>query len=63
MTMCSCVETILIVRRFGGFPLTYDQWDKQRLALEADLLVGKLKYKSGEYMTVGYDNPWKLGKR
>jgi len=53
----------IFARRFGGFPLTHDQWEKQRLALEADLLVGKLKYKSDEYMTVGYDNPWKLVKR
>ena len=52
-----------IIRRFGGFPLTHDQWEKQRLALEADLLVGRLKYKSGEYMTTGYDSPWKQGKR
>jgi len=53
----------VFARRFGGFPLTYDQWEKQRLALEADLLVGRLKYKSGEYVTLGYDSPWKLGKR
>jgi len=53
----------VFARRFGGFPLTHDQWEKQRLALEADLLVGRLKYKSGEYVTLGYDSPWKLGKR
>merc|ERR1712227_779606 len=53
----------VFARRFGGFPLTRDQWEKQRLALEADLLVGRLKYKIGEYMTVGYDSPWKMVKR
>merc|ERR1712147_342916 len=53
----------VFARRFGGFPLTHDQWEKQRLALEADLLVGRLKYKIGEYMTVGYDSPWKMVKR
>lgn len=54
---------INILRRFGGFPLTHNQWEKQRLALEADLLVGRLKYKVGDYMTVGYDSPWKMVKR
>jgi len=53
----------VFVRRFGGFPLTHAQWEKQRLALEADLLVGRLKYKIGDYMTVGYDSPWKMVKR
>merc|ERR1712029_915249 len=53
----------VFARRFGGFPLTHDQWEKQRLTLEADLLVGRLKYKIGEYMTVGYDSPWKMVKR
>merc|ERR1712210_329424 len=53
----------VFVRRFGGFPLTHAQWEKQRLALEADLLVGRLKYKIEDYMTVGYDSPWKMVKR
>merc|ERR1719420_1797998 len=53
----------VFVRRFGGFPISHDAWEKQKDALEADLLHDKHKFHQGEYFTVGYDSPWKLTKR
>jgi len=53
----------VFVRRFGGFPITHDSWEKQKDALEVDLLDDKHKYQLNDYYTVGYDSPWKLGNR
>jgi len=53
----------VFVRRFGGFPITHDSWEKQKDALEVDLLHDKHKYQLNDYYTVGYDSPWKLGNR
>ena len=56
-------DMYVFVRRFGGFALTHDSWEKQKEALEADLLHDRHKYDLDAYFTVGYDSPWKLTKR
>merc|ERR1711892_224375 len=51
----------VFVRRFGGFALTHDSWEKQKDLLEDDIL--RQKYNPAEYFTASYDNPWKLTKK
>merc|ERR1711892_825983 len=50
----------VFVRRFGGFALTHDSWERQKDLLEDDILGQK--YNPAEYFTASYDNPWKLTK-
>jgi len=51
------------VRRFGGFPFTHNQWEKQMKALEAELVYKRHQYQEGQYYTAGYDHPWKRHHR
>ena len=56
-------DMYVFVRRFGGWAITHDSWEKQKEALEADLLHDRHKYDLDAYFTVGYDSPWQLTKR
>jgi len=51
----------VFVRRFGGFALTHDSWEKQKEILEEDI-IGQ-KYNPSEYFTASYNNPWQLANR
>merc|ERR1711915_98446 len=53
----------VFVRRFGGYALTHNHWEKEMKALEADLVYDRHKYQEGQYYTAGYDHPWKLHHR
>ena len=53
----------VFVRRFGGYALTHNQWEKEMEALEADLVYDRHSYQQGQYYTAGYDSPWKLRNR
>merc|ERR1719193_2123046 len=51
----------VFVRRFGGFALTHDSWERQKEILEEDI-IGQ-KYNPSEYFTASYNNPWQLANR
>merc|ERR1712223_1036772 len=53
----------VFVRRFGGYALTHNQWEKEMEALEADLVYDRHSYQQGQYYTAGYNSPWKLHNR
>jgi len=53
----------VFVRRFGGFALTHNHWEREMKALEADLVFDKHSYQQGQYYTAGYNSPWKLHHR
>ena len=50
-------------RRFGGYALTHNHWEKEMKALEADLVYDRHRYQQGQYYTAGYNSPWKLHHR
>ena len=39
-------------RRFGGYPMTHNQWEQEMKALEADLVYDRREYQPGQYYTV-----------
>ena len=52
-----------LFRRFGGWAFTHKTWEKQMLALEADLTEDNKKFRGGKYYTAGYSSPWTMGER
>ena len=46
-----CFLIILGFRRFGGYPMTHNQWEQEMKALEADLVYDRHKYQPGQYYT------------
>jgi len=53
----------VFVRRFGGYALTHNHWEREMKALEADLVFDKHRYQHGHYYTAGYNSPWKIHNR
>ena len=53
----------VFVRRFGGYALTHNHWEREMKALEADLVFDKHRYQQAQYYTAGYNSPWKLHHR
>jgi len=53
----------VFVRRFGGYALTHNHWEKEMKALEADLVYDRHRYQQAQYYTAGYNSPWKLHHR
>lgn len=48
-------------RTFGGWALSFDDWDKEHKNLVDDL--GDKKYEANVYYTVGYNSPWDTENR
>ena len=53
----------VFVRRFGGYALTHNHWEREMKALEADLVFDQHRYQQGHYYTAGYNSPWKMHHR
>lgn len=54
-------EMYVFVRTFGGYALSYEDWDKEHQRLREDLQ--DQEYQKDVYYTVGYNSPWDTKNR
>lgn len=54
-------EQYVYATRFGGYALSFDDWDAHHQELQKAL--GDKKFIQDQYFTVGYDSPYKIEDR